>query len=132
MTPVRFLRITLPLALVSLILSVVFRKSPPSALPVVDPKADRSLEAEMAPVGSATAVAASVVPPVISTPPEPAYQPGFFPGVSTRHVPGPDPRAANDPPAGVPQEITLPSGEKVILTLTDERHSIPLKVPNGR
>ncbi len=139
MTPVRLLRITLPLALIALVLCLIFNRSlvapPLTGGPTVTvPQAvlanhdvNRAAAISPPPVTIATVASSST-----EAPSEPPFQPGHFPGVSTRHVPGPDPRAANDPPPGVPHEVTLRSGEKLIRTLTDERDAIPLMPSRAR
>lgn len=141
MPPTRPLRIVLPLALIALVVflashraSVTTRhagSATAGGIQLPTEAADSGAEPSTLPGPAATSRGQSVNP-APATAGEPAFLPGHFPGVSTRHVPGPDPRAANDPPAGVPHEVTLKSGEKLIRTLTDERDAVPLMPSSAR
>lgn len=141
MPPIRLLWIVLPFALIALILSLASHRASVATrhagtetagsirmpLETVDSGENTSALSASLPAGTP-----EPVNPAPATGGETAFLPGHFPGVSTRHVPGPDPRAADDPPAGVPHEVTLKSGEKLVRTLTDKRDAVPLMPPAAR
>jgi hypothetical protein len=141
MPPTRLFWIVLPLALITLVVFLVSHRASVTTrhagsataggIQLPTDAADSGTEPSTLPGPAATSRGKSVNP-APATAGEPAFLPGHFPGVSTRHVPGPDPRAANDPPAGAPHEVTLKSGEKLIRTLTDERDAVPLMPPTAR